>query len=121
MLRQLLLFLFLLAAVLPPYAQERRRLPPPPPSSDPEFSQSRGVPREPTPEETQREKDMKKAQAKQRYQEIRRDTDHLLALATQLKHEVDTAGQETLSLGVVKKADEIEKLAKSVKSKMRGD
>ncbi len=64
---------------------------------------------------------MKKAQAKQRYQEIRRDTDHLLALATQLKHEVDAAGQETLSLGVIKKAEEIEKLAKSVKNKMKGD
>ncbi len=119
--RRLLLFSFLLVAVLPPYAQERAQ-PLPPASAEPiERSQRTGVEQGPTPEDIQREKDMKKAQSKQRYQEIRRDTDRLLTLATQLKHEVDAAGQETLSLTVIKKADEIEKLAKSVKSKMKGD
>jgi hypothetical protein len=33
---------------------------------------------------------------------------------------VDKSNEHTLSLDVVKKADEIEKLAKSVKEKMRG-
>ncbi len=48
------------------------------------------------------------------------DTDKLLALATELKQEVDKTDKNTLSVDVVKKADEIEKLAHSVKEKMRG-
>lgn len=48
------------------------------------------------------------------------DTDKLLSLATELKQEVDKSNRDTLSIDVVKKADEIEKLAHSVKEKMKG-
>ena len=48
------------------------------------------------------------------------DTDRLLSLATQLKQEVDKTDKDTLSVDVVKKAEEIEKLAHSVKEKMKG-
>lgn len=48
-----------------------------------------------------------------------RDTDKLLALATQLKEEVDKSNGGTLPVDAVQKAAEIEKLAKSVKSKLR--
>ena len=47
------------------------------------------------------------------------DTDKLLALAKQLKEEVDKSNGGTLPIDAVKKAAEIEKLAKSVKSKLR--
>ena len=47
------------------------------------------------------------------------DTDELLALAKQLKEEVDKSNGGTLPVDAVKKAAEIEKLAKSVKSKLR--
>jgi hypothetical protein len=50
---------------------------------------------------------------------IKKDTDKLLQLATELKQSVDKSNQNTLSLDVVKKAEEIEKLARSVKDKMR--
>ena len=56
----------------------------------------------------------------QRQQEIKKDTDKLLKLATELKQSVDKSTANTLSLDVIKKADEIEKLAKSVKEKMKG-
>jgi|SRR5215471_21714380 len=52
---------------------------------------------------------------------LRRDTDRLLALATELKQNVDRTNSSILSMDVVKKAQEIEKLAKSVKDKMKGD
>lgn len=55
----------------------------------------------------------------QRQQQLVADTTKLLQLATELKAEVDKSNKDTLSLGVVKKAEEIEKLAKSVKEKMR--
>jgi hypothetical protein len=48
------------------------------------------------------------------------DTDKLLALATDLKAQVDKSNKDTLSVEVIKKADEIEKLAHSVKERMKG-
>jgi hypothetical protein len=47
------------------------------------------------------------------------DTAKLLKLATDLKAEVDKTNQDTLSVGVIRKADEIEKLAHDVKEKMK--
>jgi len=48
------------------------------------------------------------------------DTDKLLALATDLKEQVDKTNKNILSVDVIKKADEIEKLAHSVKERMKG-
>jgi hypothetical protein len=56
---------------------------------------------------------------KQRQQDLKRDTDKLLDLATELKKYVDKSNENVLSLDVLHKAEEIEKLAKSVKDKMR--
>ena len=56
----------------------------------------------------------------QRQEELKKDTEKLLELATELKQSVDKTDENTLSLEVIKKADQIEKLAKSVKDKMRG-
>jgi hypothetical protein len=40
-------------------------------------------------------------------------------MAIALKAEVDKTTKDTLSLGVIRKADEIEKLAKTVREKMK--
>jgi hypothetical protein len=56
----------------------------------------------------------------QRQQDIVNDSAKLLSLAQQLKAEVDKSSKGQLSISVVKKAEEIEKLAKSVKEKMKG-
>jgi hypothetical protein len=55
---------------------------------------------------------------RQRQIEIRRDTDKMLALMVELKDELQKA-DHVLSLDAVKKAEQIEKLAHSVKSKMK--
>lgn len=47
-----------------------------------------------------------------------KDTDPLLELATQLKKSVDEANDQTLSLEVIRKAEQIEKLARQVRQKM---
>jgi hypothetical protein len=60
-----------------------------------------------------------KTRNNQRQQLLVSDTAKLLELATELKEEVDKSNKNTLSLDVVKKAEEIEKLAKTVKEKMR--
>ena len=47
------------------------------------------------------------------------DSALLLKLAAQLKTEVDKTTKDTLSLTVIRKADEIERLARGVKEKMK--
>ena len=64
---------------------------------------------------------MAKKQNLKRQQDLKKDTDKLLELATQLKQYVDKTSENTLSLEVIKKAEEIEKLAHSVKEKMKGE
>jgi hypothetical protein len=51
---------------------------------------------------------------------LKADTDKLLKLAVELKDYVDKSNENVLSLEVLKKAEEIEKLAHSVKDKMKG-
>ena len=48
--------------------------------------------------------------------QLTQDTAKLLGLAKQLEEEVDKSNGRTLSVDVIKKATEIDKLAKSVKS-----
>jgi hypothetical protein len=67
------------------------------------------------------EKDMAKKANKQRQVQLQRDTDNLLKLANELKQDVEKSNENTLSLDVVKKAEEIEKLAHSVKEKMKAN
>ena len=63
---------------------------------------------------------MAKKANQQRQAYLKRDTEKLLKLATELKDYVDKTNENVLSLDVLKKADEIEKLAHSVKDKMKG-
>lgn len=68
----------------------------------------------------QRKRDMEKKLNEQREQNLKKDTEKLLELATELKQYVDKTNENTLSMDVIKKAEQIEKLAKSVKEKMKG-
>jgi hypothetical protein len=70
---------------------------------------------------TQLQKDMEKKANLQRQADLKRDTEKLLKLSTELKEYVDKTNENVMSLEVIKKAEEIEKLAHSVKVKMRGD
>ena len=67
------------------------------------------------------QKEMEKKANEQRHADLKRDTEKLLQLSTELKEFVDKSNENVLSVDVVRKADEIEKLAHSVKTKMRGD
>lgn len=67
---------------------------------------------------------MEREQAKklnqERHKNLKRDTDKLVKLSNELKQYVDKSNENMLSLDVIKKAEEIEKLAHSVKEKMKG-
>jgi hypothetical protein len=64
---------------------------------------------------------MRKERTAAREKQIKEDTAKLLQLATFLKESVDKTNQNVLSLDVVKKAEEIEKLAKRIKNNMRDE
>jgi len=66
------------------------------------------------------EHDMEKKAAKERVAALKSDTDKLLKLSIELKQYVEKSDDNVLSLDVIKKADEIEKLARSVREKMKG-
>ena len=63
---------------------------------------------------------MAKKANQERQVALKKDTDKLLKLSVELKTYVDKSDENVLSLDVVRKAEEIEKLAKSVKDKMKG-
>ncbi len=67
------------------------------------------------------ERDLAKKANRDRQAQLQRDTDNLLKLANELKQYVEKSNENTLSLDVVKKAEEIEKLAHSVKEKMKAN
>lgn len=56
---------------------------------------------------------------KKRQDDIRDDTEKLYQLATELKAAVEKSNEHVLSLDVLKKAEEVEKLAKKIKDKMK--
>jgi hypothetical protein len=64
--------------------------------------------------------ELEKKAEKERVDQLKVDTDKLLRLSVELKTYVDKTNTNVLSLDVMKKAEEIEKLAKSVHDKMRG-
>ncbi len=53
-----------------------------------------------------------------RKKQVSEETAKLLKLANDLKDEVDKTGKDTLSLSAIRKAEAIEKLARSIKQKM---
>lgn len=69
--------------------------------------------------EVRMEKERLKALNKERHESLKKDTDKLLLLATELKEAVDKSSKDTLSLEVIRKTEEVEKLSKQVREKMK--
>jgi hypothetical protein len=87
------------------------------------YPQNPPLPQNPSREDESRvrmQKEMAKRANQARHADLKRDTEKLLKLATELQESVDKSNENTLSVDVVRKAEEIEKLAHSVKDKMRG-
>ena len=74
----------------------------------------------PYPTDPHRAEQQAKLRNNDRQKRLVADTDKLLALATDLKQQVDKTDKGILSVDVIKKAEEIEKLAHSVKERMKG-
>jgi len=72
------------------------------------------------PNESKIEHDQAKLRNMDRQKQLVADTQKLVSLANELQADVQKSNKDTLSLDVIRKADEIEKLAKSVRDKMKG-
>jgi hypothetical protein len=72
------------------------------------------------PLDAERDKRMEKARNEDRQKELKRDTVRLMELATELKQYVDRTNESVLSLEVIHKTEEIEKLARNIRGKMKG-
>jgi hypothetical protein len=86
-----------------------------PSSTDPQFRTRRSA------EEVKRDNERMKAMNTDRAKRIKRDTDKLLQLATELKEYVDKTNENVMSVDVIRKAEEVEKLAKTIREKMKED
>ncbi len=79
-----------------------------------------GMPMAPNdPASIKQEQQREQMMVDERRKKILSDTDKLLTLAAQLKADVDKSTKNELSLDVIRKAAEIEKLAHDVKERMR--
>jgi hypothetical protein len=110
-------FIALVSVVLFAGAGAQSASPASTPSTDPQFGPERNAQRDP--DEVKREKDRLKAIKKDSFASVKKDTDKLLALATELKQSVDQASEDKLSLEVIRKTEEIERLSKKVRDKMK--
>ena len=91
-------------------SSQRQQVPQQPPSIVPDAGPTDG----------KLEHDQAKLRNVDRQKQIVADTQKLVTLANELNAAVEKSNKDTLSLDVIRKADEIEKLAKSVREKMKG-
>jgi hypothetical protein len=70
--------------------------------------------------DTMQRVELQKLRIAERQKQLVQDTDKLLELTTALKEQVDDSNKNILSLDMVKKAEQIEKLAHSVKERIKG-
>ena len=89
-------------------------------SADPQLPRSRRTQEEDR-FRIEQERQLARKRNQDRQAALKKDTDKLLQLATELKEYVDKTNENMLSLEVIRKAEEIEKLSKSVREKMKAD
>jgi len=90
------------------------------PPAAPARADSSTVPTEGDEGERRMAREMAKKANLERQAQLKTDTDRLFKLSQELKDYVDKSNENVLSLNVLRKAEEIEKLARSVKDKMKG-
>lgn len=65
--------------------------------------------------------EMEQRRQRERFESLKKDTEKLLLLSGELKKAVEAANDNTLSLDVIRKSEEVEKLAKQVRKKIKNE
>jgi TolA-binding protein len=111
-LNSLIITLFILLSGIATVSAQTPRLPP-------TITQTQGTGSVPVTNGDDAQKQQAIAANEQRQVEIRRDTEKMAELTQELKEYLEKTDQGVMSLDAIKKAEQIEKLAHSVKSKMK--
>jgi hypothetical protein len=69
--------------------------------------------------ETVLQMEQKRMRQVEQQKQLKADTDKLVVLTAALKEQVDAANKDVLSIDMLKKAEQIEKLARSVKERIK--
>jgi len=85
----------------------------------PSVSQSQGMSSPPVVGADQVQRDQARAANEQRQVEIKRDTEKMAELTQELKDYLEKSQSTVMSIDALKKAEQIEKLAHNVRSKMK--
>lgn len=119
MIRRLGLLIAVLSLAAPPLAQESpsRRYRQPPASSLDAFNT--GEADRLSPEEQRMRRAAEAELARRELRKLHEETAQLVALASELKAELDRTAAQQLSLAAVKKTEQIEKLAKNIRHRMK--
>jgi len=88
-------------------------------SPPPNHAPGVGEPDETDPAQVKVHQQMVLRENDERHKRLEADADRLLALSTELKADVDKTSKDELSLQVIRKAAEIEKLAHDVRQRMQ--
>jgi len=99
-------------AIVPTASPQQIHLPP-------AVSQSQGMGNVPVTQGNDVQRKQAMAANLQRQEEMKRDSEKMLQLMQDLNQYLQTRGQGTVSVDALKKAEQIEKLAHSVRSKMK--
>src|SRR6185369_12220313 len=87
-------------------------------SLDPQLGPQQTVPKSQA--DIRAEKQLEKDRQRQRWLDIKKRSEQLLEIATELKQYVDKSGENVMSIEVIKKAEQMEKLSKDLQKKMKG-
>jgi hypothetical protein len=106
-----------------PFHAKRDQAPPdqatPDPAKPDQPAAEQAKPEQPAANQPVAEKKLAAPHGTPEEQQLQKDTDRLLQLAQELKVEVEKAGNNTLSVAAVRKADELLKLSKNLKERMK--
>jgi hypothetical protein len=112
-----------LLAVLVPSSlvmgQRIQQAAPPPPVSSSQNAPFSTKPESPDESQARALRAMAKKANHMRQLQIMHDTDLMVKLSAELKEAVDKSNENTLSLDVIRRSDEIEKLAHNIKERMK--
>ena len=91
-------------------------------TQEPDDPRQQRLPLPPNPDEDQKlpnGKSQKDAIAKQEHEQALKDTNDLIAVAQQLKAELQKAGDYVVPLSSVKKTEDIERLARKIRGRLK--
>ncbi len=92
------------------------------PAQNPETQRDRGVasPEEESDQKLPNGKSQKDAIAEEQHKQALKDAEQLVSLSEQVKDEIQKAGNYVVPLTTVKKTEDIEKLARKIRGRLRG-